>query len=85
MTDRLVRQMEEKELEAKQKEDFTAAFAHELKTPLTSIIGYADMLNSYELTEQERGEAPIIFSVRENVWKASLTNCWSWWEWIDRN
>ena len=63
MTDRLVRQMEEKELEAKQKEDFTVAFAHELKTPLTSIIGYADMLNSYELTEQERGEATYyIFS-----------------------
>ena len=63
MTDRLVSQMEAKELEAKQKEDFTAAFAHELKTPLTSIIGYADMLNSYELTEQERGEATYyIFS-----------------------
>lgn len=63
MTDRLMHQMEEKELEAKQKEDFTAAFAHELKTPLTSIIGYADMLNSYELTEQERGEATYyIFS-----------------------
>lgn len=63
MTDRLVHQMEEKELEAKQKEDFTAAFAHELKTPLTSIIGYADMLNSYELTEEERKEATYyIFS-----------------------
>ena len=37
-------QMEEKELEAKQKEDFTAAFAHELKTPLTSIIGYLSLL-----------------------------------------
>ena len=34
MTDRLVRQMEEKELEAKQKEDFTVAFAHELKTQI---------------------------------------------------
>lgn len=63
MTDRLMHQMEEKELEAKRKEDFTAAFAHELKTPLTSIIGYADMLNSYELSEQERGEATYyIFS-----------------------
>lgn len=57
MTDRLVEQMEEKALEAKQKEDFTAAFAHELKTPLTSIIGYADMLNSVELSESERREA----------------------------
>lgn len=57
MADRLVEQMKEKELEAKQKEDFTSAFAHELKTPLTSIIGYADMLNSVTLTEEERQEA----------------------------
>lgn len=57
MADQLVDQMEEKALEAKQKEDFTAAFAHELKTPLTSIIGYADMLNSVNLSEEERREA----------------------------
>lgn len=64
MADRLVEQMKEmeaearrKELEAKQKEDFTAAFAHELKTPLTSIIGYADMLNTIELGEEESREA----------------------------
>jgi len=57
MADRLVEQMQEKELEAKQKEDFTAAFAHELKTPLTSIIGYADMLNTMPLSEEERREA----------------------------
>lgn len=57
MADRLVAQMQEKELEAKQKEDFTAAFAHELKTPLTSIIGYADMLNTMQLSEEERREA----------------------------
>lgn len=57
MADRLVEQMQEKELEAKQKEDFTAAFAHELKTPLTSIIGYADMLSTIQLSEEERQEA----------------------------
>lgn len=57
MADRLVEQMHEKEMEAKQKESFTAAFAHELKTPLTSIIGYADMLNSVEMSEEERREA----------------------------
>ena len=57
MADKLVEQMQEKEQEAKQKEDFTAAFAHELKTPLTSIIGYADMLNSIDLSEEERREA----------------------------
>lgn len=57
MADRLVEQMQEKELEAKQKEDFTAAFAHELKTPLTSIIGYADMLNTIQLSEEEKQDA----------------------------
>lgn len=57
MADRLVEQAEAKALEAKQKEDFTAAFAHELKTPLTSIIGYADMMNSMKMTEEERAEA----------------------------
>ena len=29
---------------ARRQEDFTANFAHELKTPMTSIIGYADTL-----------------------------------------
>ncbi len=57
MADRLVEEMRIKALEAKQKEDFTAAFAHELKTPLTSIMGYADMLNSMKLTEEECHEA----------------------------
>lgn len=57
MADHMVQHMHEKELEALQKESFTTAFAHELKTPLTSIIGYADMLNSVDMTEQERREA----------------------------
>ena len=38
---------------AKQKEDFAANFAHELKTPLTSVIGYADMLYQRDLTREE--------------------------------
>lgn len=46
------------ELSAKQKDDFTASFAHELKTPLTSVIGYADMLyQRNELTRDEVREA----------------------------
>lgn len=59
MADRLVEQMQAKELEARQKEDFTVAFAHELKTPLTSIIGYADMLGTVKLSEEERQEAYV--------------------------
>lgn len=57
MTDVIVEHMHQKELEALQKESFTTAFAHELKTPLTSIIGYADMLNTVEMSEKERREA----------------------------
>lgn len=41
----------EEELQAR--EDFVGAFAHELKTPLTSIIGYADMLRSRKLDEEK--------------------------------
>ncbi len=39
--------------EIKAREDFVGAFAHELKTPLTSIIGYADMLRSRKLDEEK--------------------------------
>ncbi len=38
---------------ARQKEDFAANFAHELKTPLTSVIGYADMLYQRELPREQ--------------------------------
>lgn len=42
------------EEEARRQEEFTGAFSHELKTPLTAIIGYADMLRSRELSEEEK-------------------------------
>lgn len=38
---------------ARQKEDFAANFAHELKTPMTSVIGYADMLYQRDLPREE--------------------------------
>ncbi|MCL2060640.1 MAG: HAMP domain-containing histidine kinase, partial [Oscillospiraceae bacterium] len=42
---------------ARQKEDFVASFAHELKTPLTSVIGYADMLYQKTFTADKVKEA----------------------------
>ena len=41
------------EEENRAKEDFMAAFSHELKTPLTAIIGYADLLRSRKLDDEK--------------------------------
>lgn len=46
--------IEQLKLDAQQRDDFVANFTHELKTPLTSVIGYADMLRSYELDATKR-------------------------------
>ena len=57
MADHLERQFTELQDTARRQEDFIGSFAHELKTPLTSMIGYADMLRSREMTEEERMDA----------------------------
>lgn len=41
---------------ARKKEDFVGNFTHEIKTPLTSIIGYADLLRTYDLQPEKRRE-----------------------------
>ena len=63
MTEELERHIASLELATQQQKDFTASFAHELKTPLTSIIGYADTLRSRKLPEEQQFEAAsFIFS-----------------------
>ncbi|MCL2224149.1 MAG: HAMP domain-containing histidine kinase [Defluviitaleaceae bacterium] len=42
---------------ARRKEEFVANFAHELKTPLTSVIGYADMIYQKNLPPQQVKDA----------------------------
>ncbi len=42
------------ENEIQAREEFIGAFAHELKTPLTAIIGYADLLRSRKLAEDKQ-------------------------------
>ena len=53
MANALEENIEKLEEEIEAREDFVAAFAHELKTPLTAIIGYADMLRSHKLDEEK--------------------------------
>ena len=48
------RHMQEMQEEIQKREQFVADFSHELKTPMTSMIGYADTLRSYELPREEQ-------------------------------
>lgn len=58
---------------AERREEFIASFAHELKTPLTAMIGYADMLRSMELSPKNRFTAAgYIFSEGKRLEALSL-------------
>ena len=46
MIETIENKINELELSVEQKEDFITNFTHELKNPMTSIIGYADILKS---------------------------------------
>lgn len=54
MAERLEENIWELNDAVRRQEEFTGAFAHELKTPLTSIIGYSELLMSTELSEEAR-------------------------------
>jgi len=63
MADAIEGKIHELSENARQKEDFVANFAHELKTPLTSVIGYADMIYQKTLpTEQVKDAAWYILN-----------------------
>lgn len=63
MAAQLEAQVEELQEASKRQEDFIGSFAHEIKTPLTSIIGYADLLRSRPFTEEQvRESVGYIFS-----------------------
>ena len=73
MADAVEKNVQELEDAARRQEDFTASFVHELKTPLTSIIGYADMLRSGNLPEDMRFKAAsYIFSEGKRLENLSL-------------
>ncbi len=63
MAESVTHHIDELKLMIERKEQFVADFTHELKTPMTSIIGYADMIRSKELTrDKQLLAADYIFS-----------------------
>ena len=49
--------MDEIKQEGEKRDRFVSSFSHEIKTPMTAIMGYAQMLHGYDLTEDEKKEA----------------------------
>ena len=73
MTDRLQENIFRMENEMQRQENFMGAFAHELKTPMTAIIGYADLLRQDGLPEDTRlTAADYIYSEGQRLEKLSF-------------
>lgn len=73
MADRLENNMNELKEAARKQEEFVGSFAHEIRTPLTSIIGYADLLRRRKLEEEAcYGAANYIFTEGKRLESLSL-------------
>jgi signal transduction histidine kinase len=56
LTDALVREKERAEESDRMKSAFLANMSHEVRTPLNGIMGFADLLRSFETTPEKRTE-----------------------------
>ena len=73
MADTIEDNISELHFSMEKQEQFMGSFAHELKTPMTSIIGYADLLRSQNMSEVETNEAAnYIFSEGKRLESLSL-------------
>lgn len=73
MADSIQSNMEELEDAVKREEEFVGNFAHEIKTPMTSIIGYADLLRSGSMTPEMTFQcANYIYQEGKRLEKLSL-------------
>lgn len=73
MASKLEENMEQMQDTVHRQEEFMGSFAHELKTPMTSIIGYADLLRGQSLNASERMDAAnYIFSEGKRLESLSL-------------
>ena len=57
MADRMEQIINEMKDTMRRQEEFMGGLAHELKTPMTSIIGYADLLRGHALTDIDKRDA----------------------------
>lgn len=57
MADKIQKQIRELDMAAQQKQEFIDNFAHELKTPLTAMYGYAEYLEKAAVSREDRQEA----------------------------
>ena len=57
MADRLELNINEMKNTMQRQEEFMGGLAHELKTPMTSIIGYADLLRGHTLSDDDKRDA----------------------------
>lgn len=73
MADKLQETLSRMELDMARQESFMGAFAHELKTPMTAIIGFADLLRQGNLDESTRMTAAnYIFTEGRRLEKLSF-------------
>ena len=73
MADTIEDNISELHFSMEKQDQFMGSFAHELKTPMTSIIGYADLLRSQNMSEDETNEAAnYIFSEGKRLESLSL-------------
>lgn len=73
MADTLVLQMDELNAAIERQNQFIGDFTHELKTPMTSIIGYADLLRRNTLSKEDADDAAnYIFSEGRRLERLSI-------------
>ena len=73
MSEQIETNVRELEQAVERQERFVGSFTHELKTPMTAVIGYADLLRSQQLTEEERRDAAgYIFSEGRRLERLSM-------------
>lgn len=75
MSSAIEQKIKEIQEELEKRNIFVADFTHEMKTPMTAIIGYAQMLQSYDLDDTEKDEAAeAIWSEAKDL-KSYLYSC----------